>query len=159
MLNLHNLAPVLDVALSPTGLRDLEILPSALAAGGWTSGPVEHVDTGEQRHWRAPGSALVDVLSASAWTTAARGEGISFGLIVEASSESSARILRDAIHDRIATEKGFASIESDDVWSNWSDGEHIVRLAVHRSSTVGDKVIPPSVQVSFEPAGPTLPKH
>jgi hypothetical protein len=154
MLTLHDLAPLLDVALTQNGLRDPEQVTTMLAMNHWVPGPAEHNGTEEERHWRAAEVPAASPLGASVWTSSSLSSGLRLGFVVEASSADEAEALRDAIRDRIVAERRFAPVASDQLWSNWSDGDYTVYLAALEGSTEPGKDIPWTVQVSFEPATP-----
>ena len=152
MLTLHDLAPVLDVALAAEGLKDPELPISVLVATGWTEWQPESTGMTEERSWRHAGPPDEGSSGGYAWTTASQGGGVILGLIVEAPSHAAARALHGAIRDRITSERRLLDVESDSTWSNWSDGHRTVRLALHEGSNEPGKSIPPTVQLSFEPA-------
>lgn len=152
MLTLRDVQPVLDLALAPEERRGQERVSATLTALGWTPAPTSSDRVEEERHWRAPEAPGVRSLGASLWTTSSPERGIELGLIIEASTVAAAEMLREQILNHLLTVRRFDSLPSDEVWSNWSDGNVVVGLAVHAGTTAKRRNIPPTVQVGFERA-------
>lgn len=157
MLTLRDLAPVLTAARAVDGPEGPDAVIGALAATGWDESIDEARARTEERSWRHAGPPNGRPFGGSAWVSDQYGR-ISVGIIVEAVSSETARELHDAIHNQIISDSRLVAIASDKVWSNWSDGHQIVRLALHDSPAQDGQPLPPTVQVSFEPADSTEPE-
>jgi hypothetical protein len=77
---------------------------------------------------------------------------VSFGLIVGTATVGDAEQLRAQFQSRIEFVETFWMVDADDVCTHWSDGNHDVYLASHRSYRLRGKEVVPSVQLSIEPA-------
>lgn len=151
-MNLAELIPVLDVALTPSSINDMNLLERALRDNGWTLNSTEPLETGEERRWSAPGAPSPGTSTPTAWTTDVPGRGVSFGLIIGTATDADAEQLRAQLQGRIEVGGSLRKVESDDVWTSWTDGNRDAHLAIHNSSMLNGKKVVPSVQLSVEPA-------
>ncbi|MGY1590608.1 hypothetical protein ACI79D_01395 [Geodermatophilus sp. SYSU D00708] len=142
------LLSVVDLALLEPSIDDMDSVARALRDGGWRSTPVDSAGSVLDLQWEHE-----DGQGMSRVHTGASRSGAFIGLIANVATDTAAHLLLQQVTERIEARVVLGQlhhVETDPVWTTWSDGRRDVSLGLHAMAVQATHTIPPAVQFAVE---------
>ena len=139
---------VVDLALNKTSIDDMDPVTRALRAGGWRSTRIDGDSTVLDLQWEHE-----DGHGRSRMHTGASGGEAFIGLIANVATDAAAQLLLQQVTERIEARVVIGElrhVETDPVWTTWSDGRQDVSLGLHAMTFQATHTTPPAAQFAVE---------
>jgi hypothetical protein len=147
-VDLEAILSVVDLALDETSIDDIDAVTRALRDGGWSSVQIDGDGTVLDRQWEhEDGQGMTRV------HTGASGAEAFIGLIANVATDTAAQRLYKQVRERIQARVFIGElrhVETDPVWTTWSDGRRDVSLGLHAMASQATHTVPPAVQFAVE---------
>src|SRR3712207_831517 len=126
----------------------MDSVTRSLRDGGWRSTRIDGDNTVLDLRWEhEDGQGMTRI-----HTGASGGEAF-IGLIANVATDSAAHLLLQQVTERIEARVVIGElrhVETDPVWTTWSDGRRDVSLGLHAMAVEATHTVPPAVQFAVE---------